>query len=1040
MLCWGNSVNGELGLGGTETPTFPLPFLNKYFQNVRVLHLSCGYNHTVAILENGHAVSFGANDYGQLGQSESEKKPGQIRTLSEHRNVSMAACGARHSIFLTTNLQVYVCGDNSMGQLGVGDREPRRIPRLLPRLQQESVIQVACGKFHSLALTQESVVYAWGSNEQGQLGTENRDNSCVCPNPVVSLHSLFIAQITAGASHSFTLTSSGSLFSWGRNTFGQLGVGDTVDRNVPTLVESIQNRFVVSVVGGEEHSLALTQEGSVFSFGCGIYGQLGHDSKNNQLTPKQIFDFMGSTVTQIACGRMHSLVARENPSTIYTFGLGISGQLGNDVKLNSISSPLPLSKEITTPDPAFQKHAANLWEGSHRVYAGGDQSFLSLYPSGDGQMLDMRTRYYKMPEFLSCGYFKLILDSLESEKNFPDRTAAVNLVLKVFSLPGLLSGSFLAPNPHRTGLMEEDSLPGVDIDNFQSLLTHTHFYTDKNLIALICDSARNLLISLRTPLIHPETLRVFLLIPCILNLKDFDLVSTVLPIYLEKLISLGNQYVRIIGIWYNSINPSYFLHFVKLVVLNISRIIENEVMNDYLHRRVVDSTEVLQYCNTFNFRSIIPYQTFYIKNLQKHVNLNEEYNRYQLNNGQFSFCYYPFTLDEASKTELLKISNLFQMKHEMTNVHLLRSVDAPTEAPFNGKIQYFKLIVARKNIIQDTLDSLIQPFIESLIRKPLIIQFKGELGQDDGGLRKEFFMILVKEIMNPSFGMLKPNDESNLLWFHGFSFENPEVFKMLGAICGLAIYNDVIVDLPFPLALYKKLLGEKVDISDLIELHPSLGNSMRSILAYDGEDLEGDLNLTFEINQEHFGECVNINLIEEGDKQPVTKENRGLFVDKYIDYIFNKSVETQYKAFEDGFFLVCKSPIFKMFHPNELRLVVCGNPEYDFAELDKETTYGNGYYREHPTIVLFWDTLHSFSHGLKRKFLSFLSGSDRVPVSGLASLKFKIQQVNGGVNCEALPVAHTCYNLLALPPYRDKTVLRTKMLQAINFSEGFLLV
>ena len=1039
MLCWGNSANGELGLGGTETQIFNLPFMNKYFQNVRVLHLSCGYNHTVAILENGHAVSFGANEYGQLGQSESEKRPGDIRTLSEHRNVSMAACGARHSIFLTTNLQVYVCGDNSMGQLGVGDREPRRTPRLLPRLQQESVIQVACGKFHSLALTQESVVYAWGCNEQGQLGTENRDNSCVCPNPVVALHSLFIAQISAGASHSFALTSSGSLFSWGRNTFGQLGLGDTTNRNTPALVESLQNKFVVSVAGGEEHSLALTQEGSVFSFGCDVYGQLGHDSKHNQLTPKQIFDFMGSTITQIACGRMHSLVARENPSVVYAFGLAINGQLGVKMKLDCISSPIPVSKEVITQDPVNQNYLAKLWEGSHRIYAGGDQSFLSLFPSGDGHMLDMRTRYYQMPEFLSCGYLKRILDSLESKKNFPDRTAAVNLILKVFSLSGLLSGSFLAPNPYRTGLLEEDTLPGVDIDAFQHILTHTHFSTDKNLTALLCDSVRNLLTSLRTPLIHPETLRVFLLIPCLLTLEDFDLVSTVLPIYLEKFISLGNQYIRIVGIWYNSVNPSYFLHFVKLVVLNINRVIENKVRNEYFQKRVMDSIDVLRYCYTFNFRSIIPYQTFYIKNLQKHVDLNEEYNKYQMNNSQFSYCHYPFTLDEVSKTNLLKISNISQMKQEMTNV-LPRSVDSPTEVPFNLKTQYFTLVVSRKNIIQDTLDNLVHPYVESIIRKPLIIQFKGELGQDDGGLKKEFFMILVKEIMNPSFGMLKPNDESNLLWFHEFSFENPEVFKMLGAICGLAIYNDVIVDLPFPLALYKKLLGQKVDISDLIELQPSLGNSMKSILEYEGEDFEGDLNLNFEINREHFGESVNINLIEDGDKQPVTLENRCLFVEKYINYIFNKSIEAQYNAFEEGFFLVCKSPIFKMFHPNELRLVVCGNPEYDFTELDHETSYGNGYHREHPTILIFWETLHSFSHELKRKFLSFLSGSDRVPVSGLASLKFKIQQVSGGINCERLPVAHTCYNLLALPPYRDKTVMRTKLLQAISFSEGFLLV
>ena len=1033
MFCWGNSANGELGLG-TEIPTFSQPFFNKHFHNVHVKSLSCGYNHTIAILDTGHAVSFGTNEYGQLGQSESEKKPGLVRTLTELRCVKMAACGARHTLFLTTNLQVFACGDNSMGQLGVGDRDPRHKPRYIPRLQNDSVIQITCGKFHSLALTKESVVYAWGSNEQGQLGTDIVDGSCVCPNPILTLQPLFIAQVRSGASHSFALTSSGSLFSWGRNTFGQLGLGDTKDRRVPTLVESIQNRIVVSVDGGEEHSILLTQEGSVFSFGCGVYGQLGHDSKANQLTPKQLFDLMGSVVIQVACGRMHTLVAKLNPLTLYAFGLGTNGQLGTATRVDSVSAPVQVSREVISQDRDYQAIAANFINQSHHIYAGGDQSFLSVFPSGGGHMLDMRSRYYSMPDMLSCGYFSSLLDIMRDTSKKAEVTSATSLILKVFSLPALLSGSFLSSQPHRTGFLEEDTLPGIDIDLFSQFLTHEYFSINRNLIAMLCDSVNRLLTSIHVPILHPETLRVFLIIPCLLSLKEFDLVSAVLPTYLEKLLSLGEQQIRILGIWYNNINPTYFLHFVKLIIYNVSVIVEQRTTDPTSQKIVTNSMRMLQYSCVFNYRGIIPYQTFYIKNLLKYVDLYDAYDRFLNNSSQFSFCRYPFILDEVSKTSLLKISNLFQMRQEMGNAF---KIPNPVTQPFDGKTQYFTLVVSRENIITDTLNVLTLPYIASIIRKPLIIQFKDELGQDDGGLKKDFFMILVKEIMNPSFGMLKADDESNLLWFHRFTFENSDVFRLLGAICGLAIYNDVIIDLPFPLALYKKLLGEKVNVSDFTELHPSLGISMKSILNYDGEDFEGTFGVTFEITQEDFGKLVNINLIENGDIQSVTLENRELFVNKYIDYIFNKSVEEQYNAFEEGFYLVCKSPIIKMFHPNELRLVMCGNPEYNFAELEHETSYTDGYYREHPTIVLFWNVIHSFSDELKRKFLSFLSGSDRVPVSGLASLNFKIQQT---FDCNRLPVAHTCYNILALPPYLDKTVMRTKLLQAINFSQGFLLV
>jgi E3 ubiquitin-protein ligase HERC4 len=112
------------------------------------------------------------------------------------------------------------------------------------------------------------------------------------------------------------------------------------------------------------------------------------------------------------------------------------------------------------------------------------------------------------------------------------------------------------------------------------------------------------------------------------------------------------------------------------------------------------------------------------------------------------------------------------------------------------------------------------------------IKFIGEEAEDAGGVKKEFFILLIREILDPKYGMFKDYDESRLMWFNEGSFEEDLMYFLIGLLCGLAIYNFTIINLPFPLALYKKLLEEKVDLHDLKELSPSEGRSMEQLLEY----------------------------------------------------------------------------------------------------------------------------------------------------------------------------------------------------------------
>lgn len=160
-----------------------------------------------------------------------------------------------------------------------------------------------------------------------------------------------IRQIAAGGYHSAILSSTGAIYLWGKNEFGQLGLSDEVNRTVPCLQKSLRNQKIVHINLGEEHSAALTQEGGLFTWGAGMYGQLGHGKNSNEILPRKVFELMGICLIQVSCGRCHTL-AVSKIGRVYSFGLNGSGQLGignKETKLLPVNVRGPWS-EINTKD------------------------------------------------------------------------------------------------------------------------------------------------------------------------------------------------------------------------------------------------------------------------------------------------------------------------------------------------------------------------------------------------------------------------------------------------------------------------------------------------------------------------------------------------------------------------------------------------------------------------------------------------------------------------------------------------------------------
>lgn len=276
--------------------------------------------------------------------------------------------------------------------------------------------------------------------------------------------------------------------------------------------------------------------------------------------------------------------------------------------------------------------------------------------------------------------------------------------------------------------------------------------------------------------------------------------------------------------------------------------------------------------------------------------------------------------------------------------------------------QYIVLNVTRENLVQDSLREL-QRYSQSDLKKPLKIKFQGEEAEDAGGVRKEFFMLLLKDLIDPKYGMFKEFEDSRAMWFADVTFETENMYFLIGVLCGMAIYNFTIINLPFPLALYKKLLMKPVDLSDLREMSPTEANSMQALLDYEGDDFKEVFDLSFEISRDIYGESETKPLKPNGSSISVTLENRCVlqmdswtrsytytayafrreFVDLYVDFIFNKSVELHYRAFHEGFMKVCSGRVLQIFQPEELMAVVVGNEEYDWQALEDNCDYKEGY-------------------------------------------------------------------------------------------------
>lgn len=215
-------------------------------------------------------------------------------------------------------------------------------------------------------------------------------------------------------------------------------------------------------------------------------------------------------------------------------------------------------------------------------------------------------------------------------------------------------------------------------------------------------------------------------------------------------------------------------------------------------------------------KPLIPLTEFYNEPLSDAVEVDKDFSNYKSPSpNKFSFLLYPFILTPATKALGLYYDNRIRMFSER-RFSFLQSVSGNPSNP------YLKLCVRRDHIVDDALVELEMVSMVNPIdlKKQLVVEFQGEQGIDEGGVSKEFFQLVIEEIFNPDYGMFVTQPESQTMWFNPMSFETEAQFTLIGIVLGLAIYNNVILAVNFPLVLYRKLMGILGSFEDLQDWNP----------------------------------------------------------------------------------------------------------------------------------------------------------------------------------------------------------------------------
>ncbi|UKZ77685.1 hypothetical protein TrVFT333_005409 [Trichoderma virens FT-333] len=348
-----------------------------------------------------------------------------------------------------------------------------------------------------------------------------------------------------------------------------------------------------------------------------------------------------------------------------------------------------------------------------------------------------------------------------------------------------------------------------------------------------------------------------------------------------------------------------------------------------------------------------------------------------------------------------------------------------------------QISVRREHVFHDSFKWLCFKSGDEMKYGKLNIRFNGEEGVDAGGVTREWFQVLARQMFDPNYALFIPVS-SDRTTFHpnklsGINDEHLRFFSFIGRIIGKALYEGRLLDCFFSRAVYKRILGKSVSVKDMESFDPDYYKSLCWMLENDITDI---ITETFSVEDDEFGVTKIVDLVPNGREIAVTEENKHEYVRVVVEHKLLSSVKDQMENFLSGFHDIIPAELISIFNEQELELLISGLPDIDIDDWKANTEYHN-YSPSSPQIQWFWRAVRSFDKEELAKLLQFVTGTSKVPLNGFKELegmngvnRFNIHRDYG--NKDRLPSTHTCFNQLDLPEYDSYDILRSQIIKAIT--------
>ncbi|XP_012936715.1 E3 ubiquitin-protein ligase HERC2 [Aplysia californica] len=347
VFVWG--LNDKDQLGGPKGSKIKMPVLNESLSALNCIQIAGGSKSLFCVTQDGKMFACGEGTNGRLGLGSvtgNVSVPRQLSSLSQYVIKKVAVhSGGRHALALSIDGKIFAWGEGDDGKLGLSSRMNCDTPRLVEALKSKRVRDIACGSSHSAAIISNGDLYTWGLGDYGRLG--HGDNTTqLKPKQVAALAGQRVVQVACGSrdAQTLALTDEGVVYSWGDGDFGKLGRGGSEGCNVPHPVERLTGQGVIQIECGAQFSLALTKHGQVWTWGKGDYFRLGHGTDAHVRKPQLVEALKGKKIVHVSVGALHCLAVTDT-GQVWAWGDNDHGQQGNGTTTVNRKSAMVLGTE-----------------------------------------------------------------------------------------------------------------------------------------------------------------------------------------------------------------------------------------------------------------------------------------------------------------------------------------------------------------------------------------------------------------------------------------------------------------------------------------------------------------------------------------------------------------------------------------------------------------------------------------------------------------------------------------------------------------------